>query len=303
MKLRYISKDNNALSGVIEALLLVALVAIILSVIQLSYIPVIMEDKEAEHMKEISNQFSQLKSVIDIQSMMGILEEDNPISYTPITTSITLGNKKLPYFVTVGSSGEIIIKDKDSTTNKITFTPGGIPDYNAEVPLTSIIYHGYNNYYLDQSFILEGGGLILNQADGMAMRINPSINVQNYSALGYIKVNFTLQVYKGITGRLQDAGSEQEFIRTNYSKHITHLEPATTSIKIYSDYLNAWNQSLKKDDTGLFWEYVNNGYIAVDYDNPSSPTYIEISKVTKDIYLELAIIEICSQVGPGYVIE
>ena len=57
---------DQAVAGVIEALLLVALAAIVLSTIQLVYIPDIMEQREADHMDQVDNQFSHLKSVIDL---------------------------------------------------------------------------------------------------------------------------------------------------------------------------------------------------------------------------------------------
>ena len=50
MKIQKLKRENTAVAGVIEALLLVALVAAILSYIQFAYIPVIMEEKEADHM-------------------------------------------------------------------------------------------------------------------------------------------------------------------------------------------------------------------------------------------------------------
>ena len=46
MKNRKIIKEKHAVAGVIEALLLVGLVAVILSVIQLLYIPQVMEQRE-----------------------------------------------------------------------------------------------------------------------------------------------------------------------------------------------------------------------------------------------------------------
>ena len=63
MKKSIFIKNNHAVAGVIEALLIVALVAIIISTIQLVYIPQIMSQREADHMQEISNQFSYIKSV------------------------------------------------------------------------------------------------------------------------------------------------------------------------------------------------------------------------------------------------
>ena len=49
MKNKNYLKERDAVAGVIEALLLVALVAIVLSTIQLIYIPQVMEQREADH--------------------------------------------------------------------------------------------------------------------------------------------------------------------------------------------------------------------------------------------------------------
>jgi len=117
MKNRKLIIKNTAVAGVIEALLLVGLVAIILSFIQLYYIPEIMEDKEATHMDQVSQQFSQLKSVIDIQSTMGVINEENPnpkyVAYTSISSPLTLGSRELPYFVSSSSPGQVNLIDKN----------------------------------------------------------------------------------------------------------------------------------------------------------------------------------------------
>ena len=99
MKHKKIMKNKCAIAGVIEALLLVAIVSIVLSTIQLVYIPQIMEQKEAEHMDLISNQISTLKSYIELQAITE--------SSVPISTMITLGSREIPYFITAKSYGEI----------------------------------------------------------------------------------------------------------------------------------------------------------------------------------------------------
>ena len=104
MKYKKFRVKNHAVAGVIEALLMVALVSIIISIIQLSYIPQIMEQREAEHMDQVSNQFSSLKSMIELQAITN--------SSAPISTMITLGSKELPYFITARSYGEISTVDE-----------------------------------------------------------------------------------------------------------------------------------------------------------------------------------------------
>ena len=161
--------DHSAVAGVIEALLLVALVAVIISTVQLVYVPDIMEQREAEHMDEVENQFSYLKSVIDLQSM---IEEDVPIS-----SPLTLGNRELPYLVSVRAFGQVIIYD--DTTNHIDLS------FVADLPLNRIHYEAQNSYYLDQEFILEGGAVILKQYDGESIKVEPSIVIENRSSTIY----------------------------------------------------------------------------------------------------------------------
>ncbi|MBP1662186.1 MAG: hypothetical protein H6P94_435 [Thermoplasmatales archaeon] len=73
MKRRTFGMQNKAVAGVIEALLMVALVSIVLSVVQLVYIPEVMEQRESEHMDLVSNQISTLKSMIDLQGVRATL--------------------------------------------------------------------------------------------------------------------------------------------------------------------------------------------------------------------------------------
>ena len=188
-----IVKNNFALAGVIEALLLVALVAIILSIIQLTYVPEIMRQKESDHMDVVENQFSNLKSVIEIQSMMGCDDPDMPVAYSPMSSPITLGGNELPYFISSKSYGQIEIIDKDSTENMINIQPMTINEYSSGIPLTSIIYTAENAYIDDRKYILEGGGIILNQTTGdepkPVGRVTPAMTVEDKSEDNYIKLS------------------------------------------------------------------------------------------------------------------
>ena len=204
MHFRKLIKDNFAVAGVIEALLLVALVAVILSTIQLIYIPQIMEEREADHMDEVSNQFSQLKSVIEIQSLMGSMGTGEPITYSPMSSPITLGNKELPYFVSARSFGQInLIDENDAGDYKINIQPAPA-DFPSEIPLTSIKYDAQNSEFVDQKYVLEGGGIILNQSTGEVMRVNPGMTVENNSGAGNIKIYWNIPLFAGVPGKKSD---------------------------------------------------------------------------------------------------
>jgi hypothetical protein len=291
MKNKKLTKRKDAVAGVIEALLLVALVAIIISTIQLVYIPQMMEQRESDHMDDAENQFSYLKSVIDLQS---IVKEDVPIS-----SPITLGSRELPYFVTARAFGQLDIIDIDRTDSKIVTDPWmGFP--YANIPLTSIKYKAHNSYFVDQTYVLEGGCVIVKQPDGETVKIEPAITVENETKINII---YNMPLITGVPGKNSTSGYKNCFVRTNYSYNETCIKDFNSAedhhVWIYTDYLNAWNASLNK----LLEEEVENGYVNVTITQDLvGIDVVEIEPWGKTIHLEITVTYIGAQIGPGIVI-
>jgi hypothetical protein len=287
MKHRKFGTHTQAVAGVIEALLMVALVSVVISMIQLIYIPQIMEQKEAEHMDLVSNQFSTLKSMIDLQ---GITR-----SSAPISSMITLGSRDLPYFITAKAFGEVSVKENPTYKITVLPPPGSLP--SGTVPLTSIQYAADNSYFVDQTYILEGGGLIVQQPDGVpVMRADPSISSVNNT--NTITLHFDLIHVITIPGKNSTNGEGNCFVRTNYSSNRTHFDTIQPGghIRIYTAYPNAWNESLHN----LLGIYAVNGYINIAV--APAQSYIEIIPGTKDILLQLNVIDIYVQIGQGWIL-
>jgi len=264
-------RKNQAVAGVIEALLLVALAAIIISTIQLVYIPDVMEQRESDHMDDINNQYALLKSMIDLQSMTN--------SSSPISSMITLGSSELPYFITARSFGEIYVEEDANYQINI--------DYNSYTyPLTSIVYNAKNTYFVDQTYVLQGGGFIVSQPTGLSvMRVAPSISATNGSD---IDITYTLPIFSGLEGKNYTYGSGSCFVRTSWSSGTTQSYSSVNSINITTDYPNAWNETLV-DALG------ENANIDVGND------YIEITKKTKDINFNIRTYTISVQIGLGWI--
>lgn len=276
MKNRNLIKERKAVAGVIEALLLVALVSIVISTIQLVYIPEIMEQREADHMDDVENQFSFLKAVMDLQSM----EEKD----TPITSPITLGGRELPYFVTAKAFGELSIIGMDNGNHEINV------DYGAKTfPLTSIRYEAYNSYFVDQIYALEGGCIIVKQPDGETVRVEPSINIQNRS--NEINIYYDIPIIVGISGKNYTSGYKNCFIRTNYSNTDDDFIPITnvSSINISTDYSDAWYSLL---------EYLMEENVNIN----KGSGYATVTKKTKEINFYYKETYIYAQISPGWII-
>jgi len=283
MRHRKFIKEKFAVAGVIEALLLVALVAIILSTIQLVYIPQVMSEREADHMDEVSNQFSFLKSIIDLQ---GVTKED-----VPIASPITLGNRQLSYFVTIGAYGELsIIKDVDLYNINV--------DYDSLIiPLTSIKYTAYNSYYLDGDdliYVLEGGAIILKQSTGEAMRVEPAFTVTvEEGANVVVNIYYDIPIITGRPGKNSTSGYTNCYIRTNYSSSDANQLSFTgiSSINISTDYPNAWDSLL-------------NNSLGDNVNIDKGSNYVEITKKEPgdQINLYYTRIYLYAQISPGWIV-
>jgi hypothetical protein len=276
--------NKSAVAGVIEALLLVALVAVIISTVQLVYVPDIMEQREAEHMDEVENQFSYLKSVVDLQSMV---EEDVPIS-----SPLTLGSRELPYLVSARAFGQVSIID--FTENHIDLS------FATDIPLTRIQYEAQNSYYLDQEFSLEGGAVILKQYDGESMKVDPSLTIENRSTTIYFE--WIIPSFTSVAGKNVTAGYKNCFIRTNYSSSTTYGGASganTDYIKIYTSYLDGWNATFAK----LLKEEIDQGYLTIKKHPDASPTHVLIEPGSKSLTVKITLVDIGAQIGPGIVVN
>ena len=91
-----LQSNNEGAAGIIVAVMLIGLFFTFLSVIQLTYIPDWSEEREAEHMEKVAEQFTQLKFAVDVLST---IEQ----SGNKITTAITLGTNIFISNSTLGS--------------------------------------------------------------------------------------------------------------------------------------------------------------------------------------------------------
>jgi hypothetical protein len=139
-------ENDNAVVGVVVAVLLVGLLLAITLILQSVFVPNWMEQLEAEHMDEVADQFAMLKFAVDLQSVT----EKN----IPITTSITLGNKELPFLLSSRSFGFLRIVDDE---------------YNLTISNATTVYSFYPNiikytsenaYYIDKTFSYKSTSFI-----------------------------------------------------------------------------------------------------------------------------------------------
>ncbi|MDD3492038.1 MAG: hypothetical protein PHU95_00905 [Candidatus Thermoplasmatota archaeon] len=117
--------------GVVVAILMVSLVVAVIVIIQVYYVPNWMKEKEAEHMDTVANQFSNLKFSIDLQTLAQI--------DVPITNSITLGSKELPYFISARAFGSLNVLPPANSNFSVAVSATGAKVKEQQTPSSSPI--------------------------------------------------------------------------------------------------------------------------------------------------------------------
>jgi len=161
--LKSIRKKDEAVAGIVVAVMIVGLVLAIISIIQTIYIPKWMESREAEHMGVVSNQFSNLKYTIDTQIA---LKQDVPVS-----SSITLGSRELGFFMSNKAFGRLALIS-NGWAHRIVRTAGDTYEDNYGI----LRYTSENAYFLNQIYNYEIGGIVLNQTEGAVFIIKPEFS-------------------------------------------------------------------------------------------------------------------------------
>ncbi|HEC81203.1 MAG TPA: hypothetical protein ENI42_02085 [Thermoplasmatales archaeon] len=269
--------------GVVVAVLLIGLAVAVTVMIKTVYVPTWVEQREAAHMEEVSNQFIQLKCVLDIQSLME--------QKTAVSSPITLGNEEIPVFG-LGKTfdsleilpGECNISIQNATGKFFSFSVG------------SIKYSSGNSYFVDQDFIYEAGAVILCQYPRNMLIGKPSFVVTNYTNLSFTIVNVS-----GVNGKMFISGHGTYPLHSVYvSSDNVGVVDNVTEIRVESAYLNSWcmafNSTLAESNCGLDYEIKDDGEAVIvnfDLDNDGYPDV--------ENHLYLRIVKIFIQVTPGWV--
>ena len=227
--------SDEAVVGIVVTVLLIGLIMAVMVMLNTVYVPQWLEESEAAHMEEVSDQFTRLKYALDIQ----LLVNDS----TSVATSVTLGNKELPFFDSGRTFGTLEIED-----DAFNMT---IEQWNVTTPISivtdSIKYSSGNSYFVNQQYIYEAGALILSQQESNVLYGKPSFFVSGYgnsSTLSFVIANIS-----GISGKMSVSGYGNYPIYTQ----VVDVHPAyaeytdiynVTNITIKTSYTHAWNKTI-----------------------------------------------------------
>ena len=285
IQMKKMKNSDDAVVGIVATFLIVGLIVTVISMIQAVYVPEWMEQTEADHMEVVADQFSQLKFAIDTQS--AIKEPD-----TPISTSITLGNKELPFLTSSRAYGSLdILSDECMVTiNDSTVTKS--------YPLGVIKYSSANAYFLNQAYICEAGAVILSQSQGNTMSIKPAFSV-SYGV--DINISFTIINISTIGEKRSIGGYGTYPIQIEFSEVDATNFTDVKDITIDTNYQKAWQKFINNTliNSGLNYDgYDTNFSININGDS----VILEFnSSIT--VNLKLKRVTINAQIAPGWIID
>ena len=275
---------DDGLSEVVGFVLLLGVIVIALSLYQVYGVPAVGRENEIAHMNQVKDRFVDYKLALDslwVNNRSGVL----------LSTAFDLGTGApatagtvfaLPILTPAGSGGTVSVQSGGA---KLTIEPAGKDP--VPIPLGSLTYRSSNHYWVDQTWIYQGGAVFLSQEGGTAVRVGPSISVYNNAGKASVYITPV-----NITGSAYLAGSGPVRIETRLRdmKDYAGLTGNFSWVNISIDagdvgYARAWERAFReaarRERIDSPWYDVGGGTSNVAYLNITGPSTDE----TRDVSL------------------
>lgn len=273
VKIRKMRDSDEAVVGIVVTVLIIGLIISVLSIVELGYMPQWQEQREADHMHDLAYQFSQIKYTTDILSALG---QKNAIS-----TYINLGIADYPI---LGSG-----RTYDSLqvlSNNCNITISNSTD-SYPFSIGTLKYTSKNTHFVDQSYILEAGSMILSQSKSNILIGKPFINVSNFTNVTLTFINISC-----VNGKRNSGGYGTYLVYMEFSKSFNYLIENVTSINISTNYINAWR---------IFFNSSTLKYSGLSYTINNGSDWIEIDFEDDLGNFNIKFVDIITQIAPGWI--
>jgi len=181
------------LSEVIGFVLLLGVVVAAMALWMMYVIPVNGREEEITHMNEVKDRFTDYK--ISLDSLWINRNKDSnynevPLSGVTLSTSFNLGTGGgntgaggmfLSLMKPVASSAVLSYKDSGDLLN--IARSDGSNELERNYSIQKIEYQSQNNYWIQQRYYYQMGGVFLAQDSGSVTRVAPPISIVNYNDL------------------------------------------------------------------------------------------------------------------------
>lgn len=251
MSIRTLNDSEDAVSAVVSAVLMFGLAVALLTVIQVQYVPEWKTGAEQAHMADVYYDMSLLRSNMNLLATVAMTND--PANAMVFSSPVRVGGGSIPIIGPGGSSG-VLGTAPDTFGMRVTSNPvnGLVSDLDS---LGTLSFRSGNNYYVDQSYILEGGALILVQGERALMRQSPPISIRRTHNNG----NITMYLHAMQIGGPSKAISSNmvEEVRTRCTSSLPLLRDdlvfSDMTLIVYTSYPSVWFEFFEKElkDAGL----------------------------------------------------
>jgi len=264
--------SESATATAIGAVLLLGIIFSVLTILWVFCIPEWKSDAEYSHMGDVYEGMAEVKSKIDMMSIVlasnpnsSYINSPNPSSSAPqlvMSVPFHMGGGSIPLVGPIKSSGSLAV-NKENYSLGIVVVPKPDPqnpnnnkdnsdNYSKFINCGTITYNSQNRYYVDQNFSYECGALILDQKEQSVMTLYPSIRFSKAQDNEYnVSINAvrifqkpyvppeTISSNSECTLRL--IGIDYRPLYDNKAGNISKIE-----LTIHTKYPDAWRHYLNK---------------------------------------------------------
>lgn len=279
--IRTIYKDEKGVSAVIGTIMALMVILAFMSMILLYWVPAAMEANEDEHMKDVSNQFSQFKETLD-----DMIRTD--YRNRTVDSTFKLGSDGVPPFARE-TSGQLALQpyeENDPLNNhhfQLIFNDSG--EMLIENSSGYLELEAYNRYFVFQRYTYEQGAIVLYQTQGTVVKTGPDLKItkentgQQDLTLSITLITLLHDTGQSITGTGKETVKAELWYKDEWTyNNITSIN-RQINLQILSEYATtAWweyfNDTLPSFNLTYGTDYVYGGQI---YNPGSSSEYRSLS--------------------------
>lgn len=196
--------SESATATVIGAVLLLGIIFSVLTVICVYCIPEWKADAEYSYMGDICGDMAEVKSKIDMISIVlasspnsSNLNSPNPGSSSPqliISVPFHMGGGDIPIIGPIKSSGTLAVNRENCRMGIVVKNPQNYIIHDQLIHCGTITYNSQNRYYVNQNINYENGALILDQNEQQVMMLYPSIRFSRALDDEYNKMKYNVSI-------------------------------------------------------------------------------------------------------------
>ncbi|NPE28111.1 hypothetical protein HNV12_09080 [Methanococcoides sp. SA1] len=238
-----LKNSEHAISTVVSVILLLGLAVAMVAVFNVSYVPDMKTAAEFDHMGDVYEDMSRIKSNGDIMAIAMAI--DNDIFFS-MDMPVRMGGGYIPIIGRERSSSTLVVNDATVGMYITAEDQSNGTVYNYVLDdLGSIRYSSNNRYFMDQSFVLENGALFIVQGNRSLMKLPPSMRMDLLNG-SHTDVRISVVDIFGNTGSV--ASNDVEYVRmeSNSSNVLFNKDRLlkNMSVTIISPYPLAWSEHL-----------------------------------------------------------